>query len=136
MSPIVAVHALSAVAACLLGAWQLIALRRGLRHRRVGYAWMLAMLVTALSSFGLRSPLGFAWLGGLSPIHGLSLFTLLSIALAIRYARRRAFAQHRRWVVGAYAGLLGAGVFAVALPDRAMHRMLFTDLPGVLAAAF
>ena len=84
MSPLVALHALSAIVACLLGAWQLIALRRGLRHRALGYTWMLAMLVTALSSFGLRSPLGFDWLGGLSPIHGLSLFTLLSLALAIR----------------------------------------------------
>jgi uncharacterized membrane protein len=136
MSPLVALHALSAIVACLLGAWQLIALRRGLRHRALGYTWMLAMLVTALSSFGLRSPLGFDWLGGLSPIHGLSLFTLLSLALAIRYARRRDFANHRRWVVGAYSGLLGAGVFAVAVPGRDLNRLLFTELPLALASAF
>ena len=136
MSPLVALHALSAIVACLLGAWQLIALRRGLRHRALGYTWMLAMLVTALSSCGRRSPRGFDWLGGLSPIHGLSLFTLLSLALAIRYARRRDFANHRRWVVGAYSGLLGAGVFAVAVPGRDLNRLLFTELPLALASAF
>ena len=135
MSPIALIHASSATAACLLGAWQLIALRRGLRHRAVGYAWMSAMLLTALSSFGLRSSLGFDWLAGLSPIHGLSVFTLVSLVLALVFARRRDFANHRRWVTGAYVGLCAAGVFAVAVPGRDLNVLLFTQLPALLASS-
>jgi uncharacterized membrane protein len=123
------IHVTSAVAALGLGAWQIVAAKRGLRHRGVGYAWAAAMLVTALSSFWLTSALGFAWLGGLGPIHGLSLFTLVSLALAVRFAIRRDFRQHRNWVVGAFAGLVGAGVFAVAVPGRKLHSLLLVELP-------
>ena len=111
MSPIALIHASSATAACLLGAWQLIALRRGLRH------------------------LGFDWLAGLSPIHGLSVFTLVSLVLALVFARRRDFANHRRWVTGAYVGLCAAGVFAVAVPGRDLNVLLFTQLPALLASS-
>jgi uncharacterized membrane protein len=72
MDPVTLVHVVSAGAALVLGAWQLIAAKRGLRHRGIGYLWLGAMALTALSSFGLRSQLGFAWLGGFSLIHGLS----------------------------------------------------------------
>ena len=117
MNPLMLTHVLAACMAVVLGAWQLLAAKRGLRHRGVGYLWMVAMTVTALSSFGLRSDIGLAWLGGFSWIHGLSLFTLLSLVLAVRYAIRRDFANHRRWVLGAYMGLAGAGVAAVAARD-------------------
>lgn len=127
------IHVLSASAALALGAWQLLAPRTGERHRVVGYLWMGSMLTAAVSSFWLRGALGFAWLGGFGPIHALSLFTLLSIALAVRFAIRRDFRQHRRWVTGAYGGLVAAGVFAVAVPGRAMHELLASGLPRVLA---
>jgi uncharacterized membrane protein len=126
------IHVTSAAAALGLGAWQIVAAKRGLRHRGVGYAWVAAMLVTALSSFWLTSALGFAWLGGLGPIHGLSLFTLVSLALAVRFAIRRDFRQHRNWVAGAFAGLVGAGVFAVAVPGRQLNTLLLVDLPRLL----
>ncbi|MEB2320069.1 MAG: DUF2306 domain-containing protein [Pseudomonadota bacterium] len=133
MNPLTLTHVLAACMAVVLGAWQLLAAKRGLRHRGVGYLWMVAMTVTALSSFGLRSDIGLAWLGGFSWIHGLSLFTLLSLVLAVRYAIRRDFANHRRWVLGAYMGLAGAGVAAVAAPERLMNTLLFVDLPRLLS---
>ena len=129
------VHLVSASAALLLGAWQLIAARRGLRHRSVGYAWMFAMLVASASSFWLKGSFGLAWLAGFSPIHGLSLFTLLSIVMAARFARRRDFQRHRRWVVGAYAGLVAAGAFAVALPGRSLNLILSAELSRLFATA-
>jgi len=133
MNPVTLIHVLSASTALVLGACQLAATKRGLRHRGLGYLWMAAMLCAAVSSFWLRSDIGLAWLGGFSPIHGLSLFTLVSLALAVRFAVIRNFRRHRNWIVGAYGGLLGAGVFAVALPGREMHNLLFTSLPRVLA---
>jgi uncharacterized membrane protein len=133
MSPIALIHTLSATCALVLGAWQLLAVKRGPRHRIVGYFWIGAMVVASLSSFGLRgSEIGFSWLGGFSPIHGLSLFTLLALAMAVRFAVARDFPRHRGWVIGAYGGLVGAGLFAVALPGRALHTLLFIELPRAL----
>lgn len=134
MNAITLVHVIAACSALVLGAWQLLAAKRGLRHRSVGYLWMLAMAATALSSFGLRSGIGFDWLGGFSPIHGLSLFTLLSLGMAVRHAMRRDIASHRGWVTGAYGGLLAAGLFAVAMPGRELNTLLFVELPGRLSA--
>ena len=134
MGTITFLHAASASAALVLGAWQLLAAKHGLRHRGVGYLWMAAMVATAVSSFALRSSIGFDWLAGFSPIHGLSIFTLVSLAMAVRHAIRRNFVAHRRWVQGAYAGLVAAGLFAVAIPGRELNTLLFEDLPGLLAA--
>lgn len=134
MDAVTATHAGAALAALALGAGQFALARRGSRHRVLGYLWVAAMAVTILSSFGLRGGSGFAWLGGFGPIHGLSLFSALAVGLAVRHAIRRDFRNHRRWVVGAYSGLVGAGLFAAAIPGRAMHALLFVDLPGVLAA--
>ncbi len=57
-----AIHLSAALLSVGLGLWQLLARRGGLRHRRVGYAWVVAMAVTAVSSFWLKGNLGFAWL--------------------------------------------------------------------------
>lgn len=127
------IHLASAIAAVGLGAWQLAAAKRGLRHRGVGYAWMLAMALAAGSSFWLKSSLGFDWLGGFSPIHALSAYTLVALVLAIVFAIRRDFARHRRFVVGAYSGLAIAGVFAIASPGRALNSLIFVELPRLLA---
>ncbi len=135
MSSTAILHACTASIALVLGAWQLLAARRGVRHRVVGYLWVAAMTVTALSSFALRSDIGLDWLAGYSPIHGLSLFTLLSLAMAVRHAIRRNFLAHRRWVRGAYAGLVAAGVFAVAVPGRDLNQLLVAGPQDAHAAS-
>ena len=132
--PAVAIHLGSASLALLLGAWQLLAAKRGLRHRGVGYLWMGAMLAAALSSFWLTSDIGFAVLAGYGPLHALSLLTIVSIAMAVRRALQRDFRGHRYWVGGAYAGLAVAGVFAAPLPGRTLNAILFVDLPQRLLA--
>jgi len=136
MTAAAAFHATAALLALALGARQLARRKAGPGHRAAGYAWVLAMLATAISSFWLKSPLGLAWLGGFSPIHGLSLFTILALVMALRHAILREFDRHRRWVAGAYAGLAGAGVFAVASPGRAMHELLFVSLPRLLSGGW
>jgi uncharacterized membrane protein len=68
--------------------------------------------------------------GHFSPIHLLSVWTIVSLTMAIRAARRHEIRRHRGWVVGTYFGLLGAGVAAIAFPTRlvpqtAMHYPLW-----------
>ena len=83
--PLVQVHATAALAALGLGAWQLAAPKGTLPHRWLGWAWFGPMLAVVLSSFGItgvRGPGQLCW------IHGLSLFTLAMLPLAVAHARR------------------------------------------------
>jgi uncharacterized membrane protein len=112
---LIAVHAAGATLAVVLGGCQLARRRKGdLLHRRIGRLWLADMYWVALSSFGIRrmNPGSFSW------IHGLSLFTILSLSLALWAARRGDVRAHRRWATGSYLGLLGAGIAASVDPTR------------------
>ena len=90
------------------------------RHRRLGQVWAVAMLLTALLSFGIR--LGNA--GGFSIIHILSVWVLIQVPILWRSARRHQVARHRRGVRGLVTGsLLIAGVFTFPF-DRLLGRWL------------
>jgi len=130
---VVQIHLVAAMISLVLGAWQLIAARGGARHRIVGRVWVLAMAVTAITSFGITGKLGWAWLGGYSWIHGLSLWILVSLTMAVLAARRRAFLAHRGWMTGSYVGLVTAGVFAAIAPGRVVGHWLFVTVPAWLA---
>ena len=132
-SLIVQVHLSAALISLVLGAWQLVGARGSARHRVRGRVWVLAMAVTAISSFGITGKLGWDWLGGYSWIHGLSLWILLSLTMAVMAARRRAFAAHRGWMVGSYGGLVSAGVFAALDPGRVLGHWLLVTVPAWLA---
>jgi uncharacterized membrane protein len=63
--------------------------------------------------------------GPWSPIHLLSLFTLIMLPLGVWHARRHQVARHRRAMAGLFAGaLVIAGVFTF-LPGRIMHEVIF-----------
>ena len=116
---LIALHAAGATLAVVLGGYQV--LRRGkgdVLHRRLGRLWMADMYWVTFSSFGIRrlDPGHFTW------IHALSLWTILTLSLAVWTARRHDVRAHRRWVVGSYFGLLGAGVAAVAVPSRLLPQ--------------
>lgn len=136
---LIALHAAGATLAAVLGGFQLLRRRKGdLLHRRVGRIWMADMYWVCFSSFGIQrlDPGHFSW------IHGLSLWTILSLTVAVVAARRGNIREHRQWVMGSYLGLLAAGVAAVAFPRRlvpqtAMHApwALVGGLLGVTALA-
>jgi uncharacterized membrane protein len=131
---LIALHAAGATLAVALGAYQLLRRRKGdLLHRRIGRLWLADMYWVAISSFGIQrlDPGHFSW------IHALSLWTIVSLSLALRAARRHDIRAHRGWATGSYLGLLGAGVAAVAVPSRlvpqtAMHAP-WTMLGALLA---
>lgn len=120
--PVIAVHALVALAAMGVGGVQ-FALPPGTRlHRVLGYGWVAAMATVALSSFWIRQ---FQTIGPFSPIHILSAVTLLAIWYAIRMARRGRIAAHRRTMTQLYLlALVLTGAFTL-LPGRTMHAVLF-----------
>jgi uncharacterized membrane protein len=122
-SPAVQIHAFAALAALVLMPVQLVLPKGGSRHRAVGYAWVAAMLLAAATSFFVHEMrIG---IGPFGPIHLLSLVTLVSLPLAVRAARRREFARHRRiMLILVWSALVGAGVFTL-LPGRIMHAVAF-----------
>lgn len=128
---LIALHALGATFSLMVGLVVLRTPRKGnLAHRRLGMVWMGAMYWTVLSSFWIKQlrPGHFSW------IHGLSLWTLFSLTMALWAARTGRRRQHRDWVVGSYFGLVGAGLAAMAVPVRLAPQLL-VHRPLVFAAA-
>ncbi|MGL4727309.1 MAG: DUF2306 domain-containing protein [Bosea sp. (in: a-proteobacteria)] len=93
---------------------------KGLIHRLIGWGFVLAMTVTAISSFwiiGLNHG-RFSW------IHLLSILALVSLPIAI-IARRQGNIRRHKWaMIGLTAGLVIAGAFTL-LPTRIMHLIIF-----------
>lgn len=116
----IAIHLAAVLPAVAVGLAQLI-LPKGTRwHKALGWAWVAAMAVAALSSFwifGINND-------GFSVIHLLSVFVLLNLAAAIWSIRRGHVSAHRKFMVGTLLGLLGAGAGALA-PGRFLHQLLF-----------
>src|SRR3954466_10357813 len=73
-APAIPLHAFAAMAAFLLGAVQLAAPKGTLPHRTLGWIWVLLMVLVAASAFWIHE---IRLWGPLSPIHLLSVFTLV-----------------------------------------------------------
>jgi len=121
-SPAIQMHAFAALAAFALGAVQLTAPKGTIPHRLFGWLWAGLMLTVVLSSFFIHE---IRLWGPWSPIHLLSIFTLVMLPMAVWRARRHDVRRHQRAMVGLFAGaLVIAGLFTF-LPGRIMHAVLF-----------
>ena len=120
--PIVIFHAFAAIAAFLLGIVQLAGTKGTTLHRVIGWGWVLLLMSVAAGSFWIQSLRQF---GPFSWIHGLSIFTLVMLPLAVVRARRHDVAAHKRIMIGIFLGaLVVAGLFTL-LPGRVMHAVVF-----------
>ncbi|HZO44490.1 MAG TPA: DUF2306 domain-containing protein [Xanthobacteraceae bacterium] len=120
-SPAIQVHAFAAMAAFALGFVQLAAPKGTLPHRTMGYLWVTLMIVICVTSFWIQDLR--VW-GPWSPIHLLSIFTLVTLPFAILHARRHRVSQHRNAMIMMFAGaLLIAGLFTF-VPGRIMHAVV------------
>ena len=120
-TPVIQLHLLAAVAALILGAVQLFMAKGTAPHRQLGYIWVVMMAVVALSSFFIFELR--IW-GPFSPIHGLSAFTLASLYLAVRAARKKDIRRHRLMMGAMYLfAVLLTGAFTF-LPGRLMHQLI------------
>jgi uncharacterized membrane protein len=115
-------HAFAAMIAFALGLLQFAAPKGTLPHRTVGFIWLTLMLIVAISSFWIHE---IRMWGDWSPIHLLSIYTLIMIPVAIFFARRHNVRGHARTVVGIFlGGLVIAGLFTF-VPGRIMHAVAF-----------
>lgn len=130
-NPLIVFHALGATFAVVTGAIVLLTPRKGdFAHRRLGLVWMASMYWTALSSFGIRELRP----GHFSLIHLLSAWTVVSLTVALWAAVTGRAQLHRGWVIGTYAGLVAAGIAAMAFPQRLAPQLMIHH-PLVFTAA-
>jgi uncharacterized membrane protein len=121
-APAIPLHALAAMSAFVLGVVQFAAPKGTLPHRAVGAIWVALMVTVAISSFWIHQ---LRLVGPWSPIHLLSIFTLLMLPLAVWKAHTHQVAAHRRVMIFLFSGaLVIAGLFTL-LPGRIMHAVLF-----------
>lgn len=114
-------HVVGAALAFVIGCILLAGVKGRAMHRTLGYVWVAAMVVTALSSFFLQSinP------GSFSLIHALSAWTMIVLPMGLAAARRKNIAKHRKEMTGIFVGgLLVAGLFSF-LPGRLMWHLFF-----------
>lgn len=122
-SPVIQFHTGLALLALALGAFQLYMPKGGPRHRMVGYVWASLMMLIAASSFFINQ---IQLIGPFSPIHILSIVTLVGVPRALLAARRGDYAGHQRGMkIVFWSALVGAGLFTL-LPGRIMGHVLLS----------
>jgi uncharacterized membrane protein len=121
-APAIQLHAFAATTAFVLGIVQFSAPKGTLPHRTIGGIWVALMVVVSLSSFWIHQlRLWESW----SPIHLLSVFTLVMLPLAVLAAHRHAVDRHRRAMIAIFFGaLVVAGLFTL-VPGRILHKVVF-----------
>ncbi|MFN7055459.1 DUF2306 domain-containing protein [Hyphomonas sp.] len=121
-SPLVLqLHVGAALTSFAIGCYLFAGVKGRTAHRTLGYLWVAAMAVTAISSFFLKTinP------GGFSLIHALSAWTMVMLPMGVAAARRRDIASHRKHMTGMFVGGMAiAGLFTF-LPGRLMWHLFF-----------
>lgn len=116
------IHAFAAMSAFAIGLVQLYRTKGTPSHRATGYVWVSIMMVVAASGFWIHDIR--VW-GQWSPIHLLSVFTLVMLPVGVWYARRHIVVGHKWTMISIFAGaLVIAGIFTF-VPGRIMNAVVF-----------
>ena len=117
-TPVIAAHAALAGAALVVGGTVLARRKGTASHRVLGWTWVVLMASVASISFAIRFN-GFSW------IHGLSVYTLLSLVFGVAHARRRNIRAHRSTMISMFVGaLVITGLFTL-LPQRLIGQAVW-----------
>jgi uncharacterized membrane protein len=121
-SPVLQAHIAGALTSFVIGCALLLGVKGRAFHRVLGYAWVVSMSITAVSSFFLTGLNGHSY----SFIHLLSGWTVIVLPMALAAARRRDIRKHSKEMTGMFVGgMLIAGLFSF-LPGRMMWHLFFT----------
>jgi uncharacterized membrane protein len=120
-SLMVKLHLAGALTAFVIGAILLCGVKGTGLHRKLGYTWVAAMTLAAVTSFFLVGLNGNHY----SLIHGLSAWTIIVLPMGVAAARRKNFRQHAKTMTNLFmGGLLVAGLFSF-LPGRMLWSIFF-----------
>lgn len=113
------IHVAGALSAFSIGVVLLLAPKGFRFHKTLGWAWVVAMAVTAVSSFFITGIFQNTY----SPIHALSAWTLIGLPFGISAIRQRNVQKHRQTMTGMFVGGMAiAGLFTF-LPGRLMWSL-------------
>ena len=106
-------HTITALVAIGLGSINLARAKGTTPHRLIGWCWLALMTGVTLSSFAIRelNPGQFSW------IHGLTVWTMISMAIALTAIKKGKVRLHAGFMIGTMTGAVVAGLFALA-PGR------------------
>ena len=121
-SPAIQLHAYAAMLAFGLGAHVLFLPKGDKTHRRLGRVWAALMVIVAVSSFLIWESRMF---GLFSPIHLLSVATLVLVWRGIAAARSRKIIAHLRIMQITYLGALVVAGWFTFMPGRIMNEVVF-----------
>ncbi len=118
---VVQLHLFAAVSALLTALFMLKGAKGTRVHRVVGWAWVVLMMTTAVSSFFIRelSP------GRLSYIHILSGWVAFATPLGVWAARTHRVRLHQHMMTGLVVGGLFIAGALTFIPGRLMFRVFF-----------
>ena len=121
-SSLIQFHVACAFLGLVVGAVHLFRKKGDRLHRVIGYVWVGLMAFVALSSLFIWTIRTF-WL--FSPIHIVSVFTLVMLWRAVQMARRHDIRGHQRTMKMLYLlALVVTGLFTF-LPGRRMYGVVF-----------
>ena len=116
------IHVIGALSAFLIGLVLFLAPKGFRLHKTLGWAWVAAMIVTAVSSFFLTGIIQDSF----SPIHALSAWVMIGLPFGIAAIKRGNVRKHRKAMTDMYmGGMVIAGMFSF-LPGRTMWAIFFT----------
>ena len=119
--PAVQLHLVGVAAAIVVGMVLLAGTKGRPMHRVLGWTWVAAMGLVAVSSLFIR----MVNHGQLSRIHLFTGWTLIALPLGVAFARTHRVKLHARTMTGLFVGgLVVAGLFTV-VPGRLMWQVLF-----------
>ena len=113
-------HLVTALVATGLGIASLLLAKGTQFHRLMGRFWVGLMLCATLSSFLIHEvhpPGGWSWL------HGLSIWTIVSMAWSIVALWQGNIRRHANFMKGTMVGAIAAGTAALA-PGRFLSEVL------------
>jgi len=128
------IHVLAAFLAFGLGGIVLFRKKGDRLHRLGGKIWFALMLVVIISSFFIHT---IRLWGPWSPIHLISVATLIALVHAVSMARLKRIAAHRKAMQQTYFGALVLAGFFTFMPERIMFEVFFggpQPLVGIAAA--
>lgn len=121
LAPQAQTHIVAALTALGLG-FVILSLPKGRGwHKPIGWAWVIAMAVTAVSSLFMTGLNGDSY----SLIHLLTGWTLIALPMGVFAIRNRNVIAHRRAMTGMFLGGLVVAGALTFLPGRFMFELFF-----------
>ena len=115
-------HAIIAIFAIVVGGVQLVLKKGTPLHKFMGWVWVSLMLIVCFTSFFIHKL--NLW-GKYSPIHLLSIWTIIAVVLGVYFARIGNVKRHKFFMDWTYwLALILTGLFTL-YPSRVMNLIFF-----------